>query len=249
MTAPIAPPRPGMVRVSEIFGPTLQGEGPLVGQPTVFVRTGGCDFRCSWCDSLHAVLPEHRATWTPMWPGTIVERVLQLSGGKPLTVTLSGGNPALQPLGPLIEEGHRARLKFALETQGSAPRPWMQTLDQLVLSPKPPSAGVAFTRSALDACLILGKRANPILKVPVFDEDDLEWALALHAIYPRVPFYLSAGNSWGPAATDAPTGAALEAALLQRLRWLSDAVLARRVFDVIVLPQLHTLIWGNDRGR
>ncbi|CUH42006.1 7-carboxy-7-deazaguanine synthase [Ruegeria atlantica] len=43
------------LRISEIFGPTVQGEGALIGQPTVLVRSGGCDFRCSWCDSLHAV--------------------------------------------------------------------------------------------------------------------------------------------------------------------------------------------------
>ena len=47
------------VRVSEIFGPTVQGEGPLIGKPTVFVRTGGCDYRCNWCDTLYAVLPKH----------------------------------------------------------------------------------------------------------------------------------------------------------------------------------------------
>jgi 7-carboxy-7-deazaguanine synthase len=48
------------ILISEIFGPTVQGEGPLVGRPTVFVRTGGCDYRCAWCDTLYAVLPEHR---------------------------------------------------------------------------------------------------------------------------------------------------------------------------------------------
>ena len=48
------------IRISEIFGPTIQGEGPLMGRPTVFVRTGGCDYRCRWCDTLYAVLPEFR---------------------------------------------------------------------------------------------------------------------------------------------------------------------------------------------
>lgn len=42
---------PDRIRISEIFGPTIQGEGALIGEPTVFVRTGGCDYRCSWCDS------------------------------------------------------------------------------------------------------------------------------------------------------------------------------------------------------
>ena len=44
--------------VVEVFGPTIQGEGELAGVPTAFVRFGGCDYRCSWCDSLFAVLPE-----------------------------------------------------------------------------------------------------------------------------------------------------------------------------------------------
>ena len=35
------------IRISEIFGPTIQGEGALIGRPTVFVRTGGCDFRAA----------------------------------------------------------------------------------------------------------------------------------------------------------------------------------------------------------
>jgi 7-carboxy-7-deazaguanine synthase len=50
------------IRISEIFGPTIQGEGVLIGLPTVFVRTGGCDYRCSWCDSLHAVDSAFRDT-------------------------------------------------------------------------------------------------------------------------------------------------------------------------------------------
>jgi len=59
------------IAISEIFGPTVQGEGPLIGQPTVFVRTGGCDYRCVWCDTLYAVLPEHRSEWVLMKPTEI----------------------------------------------------------------------------------------------------------------------------------------------------------------------------------
>ncbi len=36
------------LRIAEVFGPTIQGEGALIGEPTVFVRTGGCDYRCAW---------------------------------------------------------------------------------------------------------------------------------------------------------------------------------------------------------
>lgn len=39
------------IPVLEIFGPTIQGEGMVIGQKTMFVRTAGCDYSCSWCDS------------------------------------------------------------------------------------------------------------------------------------------------------------------------------------------------------
>ncbi len=122
------------IRVSEIFGPTIQGEGALIGQPTVFVRTGGCDYRCSWCDTLHAVDSAHRDEWCPMTPEAILMQVEILSGGNPLTVSLSGGNPAIQPLGGLIELGRKEGYRFALETQGSLAKDWFAELDVLTLS-------------------------------------------------------------------------------------------------------------------
>ena len=39
------------IPVLEVFGPTIQGEGRVIGRKTMFVRTAGCDYRCSWCDS------------------------------------------------------------------------------------------------------------------------------------------------------------------------------------------------------
>ena len=128
------------LRIAEIFGPTIQGEGALIGEPTVFVRAGGCDYRCSWCDSLHAVESQYRHTWAPMSSEDVWRKVRKLSGGQPLTVSLSGGNPAIQDFGPLIEMGKAADYRFACETQGSIARQWFAELDTLVLSPKPPSA-------------------------------------------------------------------------------------------------------------
>jgi 7-carboxy-7-deazaguanine synthase len=141
------------IRVSEIFGPTIQGEGALIGQPTVFVRTGGCDYRCSWCDSLHAVDAEYRHTWAPMQAEAVLAEVARLSGGRPILVTLSGGNPAIQPLGPLIEAGRTQGYRFAMETQGSVARDWFAALDMLVLSPKPPSSGMVVDWAAFGECL------------------------------------------------------------------------------------------------
>src|SRR6056300_1060971 len=119
------------IRVSEIFGPTIQGEGALIGEPTVFVRTGGCDYRCVWCDTMHAVDSEVRHTWTPMTTEVVWTEVQKLSNNTPITVSLSGGNPAIQPFGDLIDLGHSKGYRFALETQGSVPADWFSKLDTL----------------------------------------------------------------------------------------------------------------------
>jgi 7-carboxy-7-deazaguanine synthase len=235
------------ILVSEIFGPVLQGEGALIGRPTLFVRTGGCDFRCDWCDTLYAVLPEYRADWMPMTVGPILSRLDELSRGMPMLVTLSGGNPALQPLAPLIDEGHARGYSFALETQGSVARDWFSKLDYLVLSPKPPSAKVPMDDAKLAACIAgaqSGTDHTPqiSLKVVVFDEDDYQFARAVHQRYPDIPFYLQAGN---PFSKDDNISMAQ---LTARLRELGERVLADGWHDVTVLPQMHVLIYGNRRG-
>lgn len=84
--------RSNEIRVSEIFGPTIQGEGVLIGLPTVFVRSGGCDYRCSWCDSLHAVDSNYRHEWQTMSTEEVWQEIVRLSGGEAVMVSLSGGN-------------------------------------------------------------------------------------------------------------------------------------------------------------
>jgi len=63
------------VTISELYGPVIQGEGAVIGNPTVFVRTGGCDYACRWCDSKFAVLPEHRGEWNSMSSEGVFEEV------------------------------------------------------------------------------------------------------------------------------------------------------------------------------
>lgn len=238
------------IRVSEIFGPTIQGEGPLIGRPTVFVRTGGCDFRCLWCDTLHAVLPEYRGEWLPTAPAAILSRVNELSGGRPILVSLSGGNPASQPLQSLIELGRGEGHSFAMETQGSVAQPWFALLDWLILSPKPPSSGMSTDWDALEAC-IAAARGGPrcVLKIVVFDEADYAYARAVAARCSALPVYLQVGN---PAPLQAAGKIMSDDAdipgLLARLRWLVERTLADRWFEATVLTQLHVLAWGNKRG-
>ena len=240
-----------VLRISEVYGLVVQGEGPAIGRPTVFVRTGGCDYTCKWCDTLHAVLPQFRHEWKPMPTGAVFDAVRALSG--PCLVTLSGGNPAIQPFADLIEIGQVQGYTFTCETQGSVPAPWLGQLDHLVLSPKPPSSGMDTDWDKLDHCVDIGVvgNADVALKVVVFDDADYEYAKSVHYRYPEFPFFLQVGNAEPPPAVDGDAnGPGIDvAANLGRLRWLMDRVCADRWHAARVLPQLHLLAFGNERGR
>jgi 7-carboxy-7-deazaguanine synthase len=237
------------IRISEIFGPTIQGEGALIGQPTLFVRTGGCDYRCTWCDTLHAVDRQFRHEWLPMTPEAILARLLDLSGGEPLLVTLSGGNPALQPLATLIALGKAKGFRFAIETQGSIARDWFATLDMVTLSPKPPSSGMTTDLHALNDCIDAARGVPKIvLKFVVFDEADYDFARAGAGRYPDIAVYLQPGNHTPPLpAYDRKNAIDLEG-IIERTRWLVERTLSDRWFTATVLPQLRVLLWGNERG-
>lgn len=232
------------LRIAEIFGPTVQGEGVLIGEPTVFIRAGGCDYRCLWCDSPHAVDSAFRQSWVSMTPEAIWQQVTALSGGRALTVSISGGNPAIQDFAPVIALGRPAGYRFACETQGSVARPWFADLDTLVLSPKPPSSGQEVDWAAFETCLAAaGTGPTVVMKIVIFDEVDYAWAAAAAARYPALPLYLQPGNP----EVDPERPVDLEAAL-DRLRWLIEKVTGDGWFRARVLPQLHVLVWGNRRG-
>ncbi len=237
-----------LIKVSEIFGPTIQGEGVVIGQPTVFVRAGGCDFRCVWCDSLHAVDNEHRHDWMSFGATQILDRVKSFTSNKPIMITLSGGNPAIQPFGELIALGKAAGFKFALETQGSVCKPWFGDLDVLVLSPKPPSSEMTFDGDQLSACVRAGETAGKtVLKFVVFDDMDFEFAQEVAELHPHLPVYLQPGNHTPPPAEDENAQIDLEG-INQRMLWLIDKVNQTHWYSATVLPQLHVLLWGNQRG-
>lgn len=227
------------IRVSEIFGPTIQGEGALIGRPTVFVRTGGCDYRCEWCDTLHAVDSEYRHEWTPMSAEEIFAQIEKLSGGKPLMISLSGGNPAIQNLKPLIDLGKANDYEFCLETQGSVSKKWFRDIDVLTLSPKPPSSGMETDWAKFSDCLVDGP--DVVMKIVVFDDEDYAYAKEAAGMYPYLPLYLQPGNHQ-------VEGEADQDALNERMRWLVEKVTKDEWFDVTILPQLHVTLWGNKQG-
>src|SRR5262249_50968472 len=117
--------RPGKTfPVVEIFGPVLQGEGRMIGTPTLFVRLGYCDYRCRWCDTLYAVLPDQvREHSIRLSAAAIHDQLDALDTAVPW-VTLSGGNPVLHDLAELVALLHASGRKLAVETQGTLFRDW-----------------------------------------------------------------------------------------------------------------------------
>lgn len=136
---------------------TIQGEGYHSGKPAYFIRLGGCDVGCRWCDAKY--------TWNPkVFPPTevdvIVERAASCSAQ---AIVITGGEPLLYPLGTLTRELHARGLEIFLETSGT--QPLSGEFDWVCLSPKrqlPP----------LDEAF---RRADE-LKVIVQTEEDIAWA-------------------------------------------------------------------------
>lgn len=232
------------IPVMEVFGPTIQGEGMVVGQKTMFVRTAGCDYKCSWCDSSF--------TWDgtghseAMHAEAIIEKLKEIGGNRFSHVTISGGNPALHKgIGELIDKCHQQGWEVAIETQGSIWQDWLREVDDITISPKPPSSKMKTDFEKLDFMIQSLAQANSSLKVVIFTEEDFQYAEMIHERYPNVPMFLQVGNE-DVATTDDVN---LVASLLKQYEWLIDQTISSaKMNNVKVLPQLHTLIWGNKRG-
>lgn len=238
------------IPVLEIFGPTVQGEGMAIGQKTMFVRTAGCDYHCSWCDSAFTWDGSAKSLIRMMKPEEIWEELWRIGGNRFTHVTLSGGNPALLPqMAELVALLHQHEIVIAVETQGSRWQDWLMDIDQVTLSPKPPSSGVHTKWEVLDEIverlLQRDSRCLVSLKVVIFDEQDLGYAQKVHKRYAQVPMFLQVGNP-DVHRMDIQHHAA---DLLSRYEDLINIVMSSSELNAVrVLPQLHALVWGNKRG-
>jgi 7-carboxy-7-deazaguanine synthase len=133
---PIRPPVKGagdILDVQHIF-PTVQGEGPFAGTPAVFVRLGGCNLACRFCDT------EFEA-FNAMPIADILARVQSLSvanDGYPIStqlVVVTGGEPLRQPIAPLCDLLLQAGFRVQVETNGTLYRELPQGV-HVVCSPK-----------------------------------------------------------------------------------------------------------------
>lgn len=232
------------IPVMEVFGPTIQGEGMVMGQKTMFVRTAGCDYSCSWCDSSF--------TWdgtgisTLKQPSEIIDELHSIGGQSFSHITISGGNPVLHKgLGEFIDLCHTEGWKVAVETQASFWKDWLLKVDDITLSPKPPSSGMKTDFEKLDPFMERLVDSNASLKIVIFDEIDFKFAEEIHLRYPSFPFFLQTGND----DTTTTDDTSLVSTLLDRYEWLIEQTVQSPIMNnAKVLPQLHTLVWGNKRG-
>jgi 7-carboxy-7-deazaguanine synthase len=136
---------------------TLQGEGYNTGQAAYFVRIGGCDVGCHWCDV--------KESWdASKYPPVAVDRIVENAAACPAkAIVVTGGEPLLYNMNYLCDRLKEKGIRTFLETSGSAEL--SGTWDWICLSPKKDSPPLAENLKA----------ANE-LKVIIEGKDDLGWA-------------------------------------------------------------------------
>jgi 7-carboxy-7-deazaguanine synthase len=116
------------MKLAELFY-SIQGEGKLVGVPSVFVRASGCNLRCVWCDTPYS-------SWTPEGADVPVDQIVQKVrefGGQHVVVT--GGEPMIMPdIAQLCDALHQHKLHITIETAATVFH--RVKLDLASLSPK-----------------------------------------------------------------------------------------------------------------
>lgn len=136
---------------------TLQGEGMYSGQAAYFIRLGGCDVGCVWCD----VKESWDADKHPLMTTTaLVSHAMQYPGR---IAVITGGEPAMHDLAPLCSALHEAGFRTHIETSGA--HPLSGDLDWITLSPKKFKAPLTETLAQADE-----------LKVVVYHRLDFKWA-------------------------------------------------------------------------
>ncbi len=136
---------------------TIQGEGYHAGKPAYFIRLGGCDVGCRWCDA--------KFTWNArLYPPTPIIEIVERAAALPAqAIVITGGEPTLYPLEPLTASLKARGVEIFIETSGT--HPLSGSIDWVCLSPKrqqPPLPEVL-------------QRADE-LKVIVETPDDIAWA-------------------------------------------------------------------------
>ena len=216
-----------VLRVSEIFA-SVQGEGPSVGTPSVFVRLQGCSVGCAWCDTKYSWDARGGEALTLE---TVLERVK--AAGAP-NVVVTGGEPLEHPAFVALVEGlGTLGRRVEVETAGVAMPPPLG-VDQWNVSLKLAHSGVPLERRLVGPAIERFRQLGAWFKFVVGDERDVDEVLAIQACHglPSERILLM------------PLGLRREEqqALMPRvIGWCT-----RHGFRFS--PRLHILVWGPRRG-
>jgi 7-carboxy-7-deazaguanine synthase len=222
----------------EVFGPTIQGEGPSAGRRAVFVRVGDCNLVCGSCDTKYSWDWKNfsRSEETLLVsPASLVQTVLD---HEVELVVITGGEPLLQQsrLVAVAAALTAASRRVEIETNGTiAP---LAALDrhirQYVVSPKLAHMGMSAARrirpEVLRAFQATGKA---VFKFVLDGPGDVPELVALQEAHGLSPIWVM------PQATSAE-------AVLAGMRVLADPAI-RNGWNLS--PRLHCLLWGDERGR
>ena len=222
------------MKIAELFY-SIQGEGSLVGVPSFFIRTSGCNLRCGWCDTPYT-------SWTPEGVELSLREILDEVGAHPARhVVVTGGEPMIQPeIIPLTERLRARGLHITIETAGTVFQP--VACDLMSISPKlsnstpegPWKAQHERLRMQPEVLRQLTERYDYQLKFVVEKPEDVEEARALAGA-------LGAGPNrviLMPEGTD-------REALRERAAWLAE-ICKEEGFRFS--PRLHVELWGHRRG-
>ena len=223
------------MKIAEIFY-SIQGEGLLAGVPSVFVRTSGCNLRCTWCDTPYT-------SWRPEGEERSIESIAEeVRRYNASHVVITGGEPMIAPC---IEElTRRLPQHITIETAGTV---YVDVrCDLMSISPKLASStphsrdggrwAAQHDRLRYQPAILrrLIQRYPYQLKFVITDPTDLE---EVHAILAEIG-----------AAKDRvllmPEGVD-PAVLADRGRWLVE--ICKRE-GLRFSPRLHVELWGNRRG-
>jgi 7-carboxy-7-deazaguanine synthase len=222
------------LKIAELFY-SLQGEGALVGVPSVFVRTSGCNLRCGWCDTPYT-------SWQPEGAELSIDQILQEVRGHPARhVVVTGGEPLIAPeIVPLTQRLRAAGLHITVETAGTVFQP--VACDLMSISPKLANSAPGHPFAAQhNRIRIQPERLRELMSRY---EYQLKFVIARPADLDEVRLLLEnlgADRSrvlLMPEGTD-PT------VLRERGAWLAEIC---KQENLRFSPRLHVELWGNRRG-
>jgi len=136
---------------------TIQGEGAFSGKPAYFIRLGGCDVGCVWCDV--------KDSWDAnKWPLTKIESIVEEAAiYQTRLAVITGGEPFMYNLEGLTEQLKKSGFQINVETSGA--HPYSGQLDWTCLSPKKFKAPLPEWYELADE-----------LKIIIYNQSDFKWA-------------------------------------------------------------------------